>query len=259
VLPKVELGDSTAPSDHASLGNLSLGRVHAFADLPREVQNKIVASATRANLALEEETSGFGAALILSGSAATCAMVADVVAVPAAQGDLVPSITSGEPSEIRLVALEQSEIALWSIEALEDVLRDCPWVRDELELLGDRVAAMVGATMGSIGELDEMSRFTALGRLELHKYAPNEVVANAGDEVPGLTIVGVGSIILEHPQKPETFAAGDIVLPATVMGGGVTKHPLKAGPQGALVLGASRMVTVELFSTIPSLLMLLRF
>lgn len=235
-----------------------LEQIDAFADLPEELHAALRSSATIARLGLEDEVSVSGAAVLMEGSAAVCAAIADSVASQAAVATLVPAFTSVEDAtKIRLVATETAVVASWERAALQEALRSCPWVLDELVLLGDRYAALAGATMGPLGDLDEYSRLAALEKLSVKALKPNELFAPQGAELAGLTIVGSGVIVVER-ATPLEYSAGDIVLPDTVLEGGITDAAVRAGEQGALILHASRMVTMELFSILPSLLELLR-
>jgi hypothetical protein len=233
-------------------------KIDAFADLPDELHQALRLSAKLATLGLEEEVSVTGAAVVLEGTAAVCAAIADCVAAQANIASLVPAFSSLDDStKIRLVATEAAVVASWDRAALQEALRSCPWVLDDLTTLGDRYAALAGATMGPLGDLDEYSRLAALERLSVRVLKANEVLAAAGAELAGLMIVGSGVIIVER-SSPIEYSSGDIVLPDTVLDGGITDAPIKAGEGGALVLHATRTVTVELFSILPSLLELLR-
>jgi hypothetical protein len=244
------------PPASRQVGGLPLERIDAFADLPHGVQAQLAAAATISELGVDEEVSGFGAALLLSGAAAVCATIADVAALALREAEIAPAMTSHpDGAAIRVVATEPSRVAVWDRSVLDGALKSCPWVLDDLVSRGDRIAAIAGATMGPLGDLDESSRFMALEHVAVRTLGPSEVMIAAGGEVAGLTIVGLGTVLQGGDQ---TFSAGDVVLAGSVMEGGTTPSEVKAGPQGAIVLQATRMKTLELFSTIPSLVELLR-
>jgi hypothetical protein len=246
----------TVPPASRQVGGLPLERIDAFADLPHGVQAQLAAAATISELGVDEEVSGFGAALLLSGAAAVCATIADVAALALREAEIAPAMTSHpDGAAIRVVATEPSRVAVWDRGVLDRALKSCPWVLDDLVSRGDRIAAIAGATMGPLGDLDESSRFMALEHVAVRTLGPSEVMIAAGGEVAGLTIVGLGTVLQGGDQ---TFSAGDVVLAGSVMEGGTTPSEVKAGPQGAIVLQATRMKTLELFSTIPSLVELLR-
>jgi hypothetical protein len=247
----------THPPAARQIGDLPLERVDAFADLPQGVQAKLAAAAVVSELGVDEEVSGFGAALLLSGAAAVCATVADVAAVSLAEAAIAPAMTSHpDGAAIRVVATAPSKVAVWDKATLEDALVSCPWVMEDLLARGDRIAAMAGATMGPLGDLDESSRFMALDHIAVRTLAPSETLIAAGGEVAGLVIVGLGAVI--QGDGDQTFSAGDVVLAGSVLEGGTSPTVVKAGPQGAIILEASRMKTLELFSTVPTLIELLR-
>jgi len=242
-----------------SLAGLSLEQVEIFSDLSGEIQKLLCDDAAVVELNIEEEVAVTGAAIVLSGSAAVCPTVADAVASHLSQAALVPGLSSlQDPTRIRIVATAPATIASWDRLQLESALKSCPWVLEDLQRLGDRLSALAGATMGALGDLDEGSRLAAFERLTLRVLAPAEVLVAAGGELGGLNVVGGGAIIVAKLDSSIEFSVGDVVLPETVLEGGTTAGEVRAGPGGALLLTASRMVTVELFSILPSLIELLR-
>jgi hypothetical protein len=250
---------ATIPPEERMVGGLRLDRVEAFADVPADVQRLLSLAARVTDLGIDEEVNGFGAALVLTGGGAVCATIADAAAVALGPASLVPALTSiTDVGAIRVVATEATRIATWEKAAFEELLKACPWVLDEIVRIGDRLASLAGATMGALGDLDDESRYAALARLATRSLAPHELLIPAGGELLGLTIVGAGAVAVDREKDGVEFSAGDIVLPESVMEGGVTEFAVKAGPEGALVLTATRHTTVELFSTMPSLLELLR-
>ena len=64
--------------------------------------------------------------------------------------------------------------------------------------------------------------------------------------------------MIERESGNVEYTAGDIVMPETVLEGGAIDAKVRAGDGGAVLLYANRMVTVELFSILPSLIELLR-
>jgi hypothetical protein len=242
-----------------SVGGLSLEQVEILSDLSGEIQKLLCDDAAVVELNIEEEVAVTGAAIVLSGSAAVCPTVADAAASHLGQAALVPGLSSlQDPTRIRIVATSPATIASWDRLQLESALKSCPWVLEDLQRLGDRLSALAGATMGALGDLDEGSRLAAFERLTLRVLAPSEVLVAAGGELGGLNVVGAGAIVVAKPDSSIEFSVGDVVLPETVLEGGTTAGEVRAGPGGALLLTASRMVTVELFSILPSLIELLR-
>jgi hypothetical protein len=241
------------------IAGLPLESVEAFADLPAELQRALCESVEIVELAPEDEAAVAGAAVLLTGTASVCATIADAVACTLREAALVTGLTSiEEATRIRIVATSPAKIGVWSRAVIEEALRSCPWVLEELFHRGDRYSALAGATMGPLGDLDEYSRFAALERLSLRAMMPNEELAAAGSDISGLTIVGAGAVLLDRASGGIEYSAGDIVLPESVLEGKVTDGALRAGDTGALILCANRMVTLELFSILPTFVELLR-
>ncbi len=248
----------SVPVELRSISGLALDKVDAFVDLPHAPQRLLSTTAHFYDLEIEEEVPVGGAVVVITGGAAVCAAVSDSAGAQVGIGKLVPGLVSLEDAtRIRVVATEPTRVATWDRAALQDALKACPWVLDELRSTSDRFSALAGATMGPLGDLDEFSRLAALDRLTLRVLAPNEVLTEASGELPGFTIVGGGLVVVER-DEPLEFSAGDIVLPETVLEGGEAGGRVRAGGQGAAILFANRMVTVELFSILPSLVELLR-
>jgi CRP-like cAMP-binding protein len=110
--------------------------------------------------------------------------------------------------------------------------------------------------LGALGDrLDDSLRAVATGRLDVRVLEPGEVIASAGQPVPGLIIVGVGTIELEggtaHGDK---LGPGDFLFPTEVLGGNRAPSEARAGAKGALVLFGARALAHELLVTCPPLL-----
>ncbi len=228
--------------------------------MPGELQKQLASTAALVDLGESEEVTGFGALVVVSGLVDVCATIADIAAAMVPMGGLVPARTSiGDVVSLRAVAPAKAKVATWTQEAIEDALRTCPWVLDELMKTGDRYAALVGATMGPIGDLDDESRRQTLDRFRLRMLRAGEVLADKGAENPGLVVVGAGALDVGDDESDlESLSSGDLLFPNTVLDGSPLPKRVRAGSSGALLLVASRSTTVELFSTLPMLLELLR-
>ena len=238
------------------LGEVSLSAVESFADLPRPTLAALRDAATMVELGAEEEASSTGVLLVLDGSAVVCATVSDAAARHLAVGAVASAIaTRSDATRTRVVAITSAKLATWDRTTLDDILKSAPWAIEELAKSGDRLAAFAGSTMGPLGDLDEGSRMAAFERMTARTLKPRESFVAAGSELPGLTVVGSGALILTDGREFET---GDVVLPEFALEGGEVPWDIAAGDDGAIVLSANRMGTVELFSVLPSLLELLR-
>jgi CRP-like cAMP-binding protein len=111
--------------------------------------------------------------------------------------------------------------------------------------------------MGAMGErLDESLRTLAIERLETRILQPHEVLAPAGLPVPGLVIVGVGTVDLDDDgeEARDSLMPGDFLFATEVLGAEAAPATARAGAKGAIVLFGARAVAHELLVTCPPLL-----
>jgi CRP-like cAMP-binding protein len=105
--------------------------------------------------------------------------------------------------------------------------------------------------------LDESLRTLAIERLETRILQPNEVLASAGLPVPGMVIVGVGTVELDDDggeQARDRLLPGDFLFATEVLGSEAAPATARAGARGAVVLFGGRAVAHELLLTCPPLL-----
>jgi hypothetical protein len=241
-------GPRTLPPEQRSIDGVELGSIEALSDLPDGVQVELVSSASRASLGFEEELACEGAMLLLEGEAVVSVKVSDVAAMRVVAPALLPCwATASDAPALKLTALRETRIASWSRERVTELLGACPWVLEELERRGDRLAALAGATMGLLGDLDDSNRDAVFERLQVRALGARERWLARGEEVAGLAVLGVGSLRIAHDGGDETLAPGDLVLPMLALEGGAAPGDVVAGERGALVLTASKRSTVELF------------
>jgi hypothetical protein len=248
------------PSSRSSATRVDLSGVDALSDLPDDARETFARAAVVHELACDEEVSGFALALVLEG---TVDLAATIVDTPAQRIDVGTAIRSrgtiDHIAPVRLVAASQRAwVATWDERAVEIGLRACPWVDDDLRAAGDRLQALVGATMGPLGErLDPFLRAHVASKLTLRALAEHEVVAARGKPVPGLLVVGAGELELVGedgvPEGP-VLRAGDFVFPDEVLIAGPAPSTVRAAKGGALVLFADRHAAQELLVTCPPLL-----
>jgi hypothetical protein len=252
---------SAPPSASASIEGVPLDEVDAFGDLPPDMQHRLVALARVEALSADEEVSSFGAALLLAGEASVCATIVDTPACRAVKGTLVPSRGSlAEAVGIRVVAGSQgAKVAIWDQPVIEDALKSCPWVLDELVSRADRIQALAGATMGALGEIDEVSRGELLDRLVVHFAQPGESLVEAGGETLGLAIVGGGAVELgaQGATAAKALHPGELLFARTVLEGLRAPRSAHAGASGALVLIGEARIAQELMASSPPLAALL--
>lgn len=258
--PDLPQPDGDAPA--AVLTGRDIEQIEAFADLPEEMHDELALAAQVDDLAPDEELAVNGAALVLSGSAAVCASIVDVPAERAAIRTLVPSrgtLEDGIP--LRVVAgADGARVAIWDQATIDNALRTCPWVVDELRTVADRLQSLAGATMGPLGELEETLLRRVLGRLRLRPLVPGEPLVHAGNPMPGLVIIGAGALDLVDERSHEIIGAarpGELLFASELLGGQPAPSIARATAGGALVLIADHPVLRELFESTPELLSIL--
>jgi hypothetical protein len=225
------------------------------------MQRRLVALARVEALSADEEVSSFGAALLLAGEASVCATIVDTPACRAVKGTLVPSRGSlAEAVGIRVVAGSQgAKVAIWDQPMIEDALKSCPWVLDELVSRADRIQALAGATMGPLGEIDEASRGELLDRLTVHFAQPFETLVEAGGETLGIAIVGGGVVELgaAGATAARSLHPGETLFARAVLEGQRAPRSAQAGASGALVLLGEAKIAHALMASSPPLAALL--
>jgi hypothetical protein len=240
-------------------GTLDLSGVESLTDLPDDEREAFARAATLTTLAHEQEISGFALALVLSGEVDVAATVIDAPAVRVGVGSVLRSRgTTDEGVPIRLVcASDLARLATWDDEAVNTAFSACPWVEDELRLAADRVQALVGVTVGPLGErLDPSLRSEVTNRLEVRSLGPGEIVVHKGQAVPGMLIVGVGEIevLRDDGAVDRAVMCGEFLFPDAILQAGPAPAAARAGRGGALVLFGSRALAQELLVTCPPLL-----
>jgi hypothetical protein len=249
---------AAAPADTAKPGGkLDLDNVDAFSDLPDDARAAFAAAAVVNELAEGEEVSSFALAYILSGSVDVAATMVDAPAARLEAGAVLRSRgTTDEGVPMRLIGVSSGVVATWTDAAVVEAFRTCPWVEEDLRTAADRLQTMVGVTIGPLGErLDASIREQIIGKLTMRTLAAGEIVVTAGEQMPGLLLVGVGELELVDGDKVAGIVgSGEFVFPGEVLGGGDAPHTARAGAGGALILFGDRAIAQELLVTCPPLL-----
>jgi hypothetical protein len=236
---------------------LDLDSVEAFADLPDDARASFAAAAAVSVLGEGEEVSSFALAYILSGTVDVAATMVDAPAARLAAGAVLRSRgTTDEGVPMRLIGVSSGVVATWTDAEVKEAFRTCPWVEEDLRVAADRLQTLVGVTIGPLGErLDASIREQIIGRLTMRTLTAGEVVVTAGEQMPGLLLVGVGELeLVDGDRIAGTVGSGEFVFPTEVLGGGDAPHTARAGPGGALILFGDRRVAQELLVTCPPLL-----
>jgi hypothetical protein len=239
---------------------VSLAQVEALSDLPDDARDAFAAAAKVQDLGIDDEVSGFALALVLEGSLDLAATIVDTPADRLEVGAILRSRgTIDHASPIRLIgATDGARVATWDDDAVTRAFHACPWVEDELRAAGDRYQALVGVTMGPLGDrLDPSLRAEVTSRLKVRALEEHEVCAAQGTPVPGLLVVGAGELeLLGDDGQPNgsVLSPGDFLFAAEALRAAPAPNTARAAKGGALVLFADRNLAQELLVTCPPLL-----
>jgi hypothetical protein len=246
--------------DAATTSKVDLSHVEALSDLPDDARAAFAGAATVQTLAREDEVSGFALALVLDGDVDVSATIVDAAAQRMGAGAVVRARGTIEQfSPVRLIgASETARVATWDEHAVSDAFRTCPWVEDELRAAGDRLQALVGITLGPLGErLDASLRADVMSRLQLRTLAEHEVITTKGGATVGLLVVGGGELELiteDGTPSGTVLRPGEFLFPNESLRAAPAPSTVRASRGGALVLLAERGVAQELLVTCPPLL-----
>jgi len=246
------------PEPDPHVADVLLGEVRGLEDVPPEGQAILAREARIERLGADEEIGSFGLALVVKGSVKVMPAIADLACARAAKGDIVWSEGNLEEGvALRLVAAEDaSEVAVWDIELLKEIVRDYPWVVEDLKNLADRFQALAGVAMGPMGErLDDSLRALVTDRCEIKRLLPGEALTTKGKPVGGMYIMAAGRLeIMVGDAIESELGPGDFLFGAQVLSNGAAPNDARAGKGGALVLFAPRSVAHDLLLSVPPLL-----
>jgi hypothetical protein len=237
-----------------------LSAIEALSDLPDDVRDAFAQRGTVHDLERGDEVSGFALAVVLKGPADVAAAASDAPAVRLDTGAVLRDRgTIERVAPLRLVAAGESvRVVTWNEPEVATAFGACPWVEDELRAAADLTHALVGVTLGRLGErLDATLRAEITGKLHLRALASHDVFVQAGAPIPGFLIVGAGELELLSPSgevRGKALHAGDFLFPSEVLRAAVAPSTVRAADTGALVLMCDRRVAQELLVTCPPLL-----
>jgi hypothetical protein len=241
-------------------GGLDLSSVDALSDLPDDARRAFSRRAKVRDLVRRDEVSDFALALVLDGRVEVAATLVDSPAMRLESGAVLRARgTIDSVAPLRLIAASDTcRIALWTERDVAEAFRSCPWVEDELRVAGNQTQAMVGVTLGALGErLDPLLRANVTDRMRLRVLGDHEVFAKAGSAIPGLLVVGGGELELVARDGTPTgtvLRAGDFLFPNEVRRAAPAPSSVRAARGGAIILVAERGVAQELLVTCPPLL-----
>jgi len=255
VSPASEAPGSPPDADRATI---DLSALEAFADLPDDARETFATAAMIHELRLDEEAVGFALAVVIDGEVDVCATIAEAAGERLSAGAVLRARGSvGPAASLRFVcASEQARVATWDDSAVEEGFRTSPWVEEDLCAAADRTHALIGATLGPLGDrLDASIRKQITDRLHVRALEPGDVLVEKGQPVPGVVLVGAGYLeIVEGGRVIERVSAGQFVFSTSILGGGAAPATARASSDGTIVLFGDRMVAHELLLTCPPLL-----
>jgi hypothetical protein len=246
------------PEPDPRVADVLLGEVRGLEDVPPEGQAILAREAHIERLREDEEISSFGLALVVRGAVKVMPAIADLACARALKGDIVWSEGNLEDGvALRLVGAEDhTEVAVWDAELLKSIVRDYPWVVEDLKGLADRFQALAGVAMGPMGErLDDSLRAMVTDRCEIKRLLPSELLTYKGKPVGGMYIMAAGRLEIMAGEKIDSeLGPGDFLFGAQVLSNGAAPADARAGKGGALVLFAPRSIAHELLLSVPPLL-----
>jgi hypothetical protein len=252
---------SSFASDSRDLENgRELAHMTALHPWPETTLRSLSRDATVRTLARDEEVSGFGLAVVMQGSVDVAATIVDAAAQRIHAGAVVRGRgTIDSIAPLRLIATgDHARVATWTEKQVAEAFHSCPTIEHGLRVAGNRIQALVGVTLGPLGDrLDPTLRADVMNRLELRLVAEHETLARAGEPIPGLVVVGTGEIELlgrSGLREGLSLRSGDFLFPTQVLRAEPAPLSARGARGGALVLIADRRSAQELLVTCPQLL-----
>jgi hypothetical protein len=247
--PSVAPPPPVAPSPPAAPPPFSLDGVAALADLAPEARADLATRARVELLAGDEEVKGFGAALLLEGSASVHPAIVDTALAEVATGTLVTTRgTSGEAIALRVVAGPVgAQVAVWDAAVIDAALGAFPGVQAELTERANRLQALAGAVMGPLGDLDDEARARLFARMRARVVRPREVIVAAGAPLAEVMLVCAGAVEADDDEDGALLVSpGEILFPHAVREGAASPSTATAAAPGAILLVGDRALIDEL-------------
>jgi len=233
LVPAEEALEGPPSSAVPSINGIAFSDVRGLCDLPQDAQRLLRKRARIERMGAGEDLSFFAVVLVLEGWVKLMPAIADTTCATASAGDVV--FTQGSLEDgvaLRVVAGQNgTTLATWDKATFNEITDACPWVADELRLIADSFQALAGTTLGLLGErLDDALREVVTSRCRVLTLLPHEVLVARGKRVPGMHIVGGGSVELldESDAVVGSCSLGEFLLTAQVLAGGVSPHTVRA-------------------------------
>ena len=262
--PRPAVAMST-PAPRGGVGSIDSSRFEALVDVPDDERDKLLATGEIIALLPDEETDAPAIVVVLHGELevrvrgrpSTLEIISvDQVRLLApttpCDGDLV---VVGGKKGARILALPPA--------ALETLRAVAPWVAQDLEPSSDDLHVVAGALRGEMGRrLDDALLREILGCAETMRLAPGAIVVKHQELVRALVVLGAGALSLrvadaQDAQEIGALEPGEVLFPSELLSRTAAPSTVRAGPDGAVVLVATRAATEELLVTYPPLLEIL--
>ncbi len=238
---------------------MNLAGAQALAGSSEEQREQLRRDRDRRPRASEVLVPSFGFALVLEGEVTANVAHDDAVVCRFGEGAVIRVIAAaGNTTGVRFLAtMDDTTVALWSEAALERALLGAPAIEARLRADGDRLRAWARVTASPLAaRLHEDVRLRIAGRLTARVLAPAAELVLAGEAVPGVLLVGGGTITVDG-ARPTVLQPGEFVFPDATLTAARASATARAGQDGAIVLCADRHTTQELCATEPFLIELL--
>ena len=201
-----------------------------------------------------DEVTVTGLVYLVHGEVQVSAAVSDTSPVTLGRGALLRGQSSlGFPLALRCTAEGEGVVLLrWSVGDLAEALAETPAIDDDLRAESDAVLAACGATLGTFAEsIGEEGIRMLLQKMQLKRLGPSEVWVDAGEEMPGVCLIGLGEL---RSGEQREFGPGDIPFAESALACEPLARSLRAGDKGALLWVGTRAALFELLTSAPTLL-----
>jgi CRP-like cAMP-binding protein len=242
-----------------ALSLMDLADVEALGEASADQREGLVRAATVLLCSAEVEVPSFGLALVLEGEVDASLEQDGPTVDRFGPGSVICTHTGLEiATGVRFLATtDDTSLALWPRAALRQALLEVPSIEARLRAEGDRLRAWARVAASPLAShLHEDVRLRLTRRLTARTLAPAADLVLAGQAVPGVLLVGEGTVTIDD-ARATVVRPGEFVFPEATLTAARADATARAGRDGAIVLCADRHTTQELCATEPFLIELL--
>lgn len=265
--PAIQHKPALQPQNTPSVSTIVLDpdRFEVLADVPDDARAAMAQAAERVVLLPDEAVPAPAMVIVLTGELEVRAKgyVTRLDAIGAGQVRLLVPFAPAE-GELEIVGGSKGARFLsLDVKQIEALRAAAPWVVQELEPASDDVHVVAGALRGKHGRrLDGGILDALLARAKTMRLGPDAKVVKQGEAVRALILLGAGRLSLRsgaESDAPEigSLSPGDILFATELLGRLPAPATVRAGPEGAMVIVATRAATEELLVTVSPLLEIL--